>query len=266
METTKKKKALVTGASSGIGEHMARLLAQKGYDFILVARSEQKLRKITHELEKEFDASCSYFVCDLSRESDVERLIKAYPETDLLINNAGSGSYGFYHKAPWQRVKDMIMVNAVAACRLCHQYLPGMLARDSGKILNVASTAGLGPLPFMATYAATKAFLIEFSESLALEARGKNVTVSCLLPGPTGTDFWYVSGAAAKVQKAVKRYAHPKAVARFGVQLMEEGRIAGIPGWNNKLKASLRHYMPRKMWGCLIKKHMAHQSLHANRA
>lgn len=262
MTEEREKRVLLTGASSGIGEQMARLLAQKNYSLIIVARNEDKLKKITEDIGNSNRAKCEYFVCDLSKESEIKRLIKTYPETDLLINNAGFANYGFYYKLPWDREKDMIMVNVVAPCRLCHHYLQGMIARDWGKILNVASIAGLSSAPFMSTYAATKAFLIQFSKSLALELKGKKVTVSCLLPGPTATNFWQVAKCASKIEGVIKRYIDPREVAEFGIRLMEDGKISGIPGWKNKLKNMIKHCMPEKIWSYMIRKHMIHKSLY----
>ena len=257
----KNKRALVTGATGGIGEQMARLLAIKAYDLILVARNEHKLEKISSEISATTRIACDYFVCDLSKEAEIEKLISAHPETDVLINNAGFARYGSFHLSPWETERAMMMVNVYALFRLCHHYLRGMMGRNSGRILNVASTAGLHAAPFFSTYAGTKAFVIQFSKSLALELQGYNVSVSTLLPGPTATNFWEVAQTAAKVEKRFKSFDSPREVAEFGIRLIEKNKIAGIPGWKNKVKSIIKHYMPETVWFYTIRRHMLHPSL-----
>lgn len=256
-----KKLVILTGASSGIGKEMAHILANKGYSLVLIARSKDRLKKITEIVKTKSNAECEYFVCDISKEEDLEKLIQAYPDTDILINNAGYSMYGFYEKMEWSRQKDMIVVNALAPARLSHHYLQGMIKRNYGKILNVASTAGSYPTPFMSAYAAAKAFLIHLSEALALELKRKNITISCLLPGPTATDFWEVASAAKKVEKAIIGYDSAKQVAEFGIRLMEKGGLSGTPGWENKLKQIIKILMPKKVRMNAIRKHMIHKSL-----
>ncbi|GAB4353645.1 MAG: SDR family oxidoreductase [Candidatus Abyssubacteria bacterium] len=255
-----RRRALITGASSGIGEEMARILAKDGYQLMLVSRNGAKLARLAEEME-----SSSYFVCDLSKESEVERLVQAHPETDVLVNNAGFAAYGQYHVLGWERQRDMIMVNVVALSRLCHHYLKGMLERDCGKILNVASTAGQAPAPYFSTYVGTKAFVIQFSKSLALETQKTNVTVSCLLPGPTATEFWRSADMIEKVREAMVSYQSPREVAQFGIRLMNKGGVSGVPGWTNKLKGIVRHYLPDRIWGRLVTNHMTHESLYRDR-
>jgi len=264
MGVTDRKRALVTGASSGIGKHMARILASKGYHPVLVARNKTKLETIAGTISRDHAIPCEYFVCDLSQETELERLITAYPETDVLINNAGFAYYGFFNTSPWKTERDMIMVNTYAVARLCHYYLQGMMKRNYGRILNVASTAGLQTTPFLSTYAGTKAFVIQFSKSLALELQGYNVSVTAILPGPTATDFWEVAHLAAKVEKAFMSFDSPQEVAEFGIRLMEKNKISGIPGWKNKAKTFIKHFMPEAVWFYLIKRHMLHESLDRN--
>lgn len=258
----KNKKALLTGASGGIGEEMAKILAQKGYDLILVARNAEKLKNIAENIKRiNNKIKCEYFTCDLSKDAEVTKLITAYPEADILINNAGFGNYGVFHNQPWERECEMIMVNVAALARLCHHYIHGMVLRGYGRVLNVASTAGLFPIPFCATYAATKAFVVQFSKSLSAELKGTGVTVSCLLPGPTATEFWYSSNMSSKVKKAIKNYRSPREVAEFGINLMEKGKIAGVPGWSDRLKQVIKRYMPEKILLYIMRKHMIHPSL-----
>jgi len=262
MSEMERRKALLTGASRGIGEEMAKILAVRGYDLILVARNEERLQKITEDVRNINKVNCEYHVCDLSKETEIEKLIRAYPETDILINNAGFSSYGFFNKSAWERERDMIMVNIYALFRLCHHYVKGMVARNYGRILNVASTAGMHPTPFLSTYAGTKAFVIQFSKSLALELHGYDVSVSTLLPGPTATNFWEVGNMSCKVEKSFKHFDSPREVAEFGIDLMETCKIAGVPGWENKVKRIIKHYLPEQLWNFMVRQHMVHESLY----
>lgn len=262
MPEKENKRVVLTGASGGIGEHMANVLAERGYKLVLVARNKDKMEQMAEGIMKLPNASCNYFVCDLSKEDEIEKLISTYPKTDLLINNAGFSNYGFFNQSSWQVERDIIMVNVLALSRLCHHYLKGMLEQNYGRILNVASTAGISPAPFFSTYVGAKAFVIQFSKSLAIELQESNVSVSTLLPGPTATQFWEVANMASKTEKTIKYFDNPRAVAEFGITLMEKGKIAGIPGYKNKLKKIIKHFLPEKVWFFMVKQHMEHHSLH----
>jgi len=126
----------------------------------------------------------------------------------------------------------------------------------------VASTAGMHPTPFLSTYAGTKAFVIQFSKSLALELHGYDVSVSTLLPGPTATNFWEVGNMSCKVEKSFKHFDSPREVAEFGIDLMETCKIAGVPGWENKVKRIIKHYLPEQLWNFMVRQHMVHESLY----
>lgn len=256
----KPKTALVTGATGGIGKEFARVLAQKGYRLILVGRDEKKLQRLIKTLKTNL-AVHQYFVCDLSEEKDLASLTKSYPEVDLLINNAGFSDYGFYPNLSWERQKQMIQVNVTALTYLCHFYLKGMVKKGNGQILNVASTGGTKPGPFTTTYTGTKAFIIQFSQSLALELKGTNITVSCLLPGPTATQFWQKAGMSAKVKGKFDRFDKPSEVAKYGIYLLEKGEISGIYGFRNKIKQLIKNLLPEKVWFWLVRKHMLPRNL-----
>jgi hypothetical protein len=255
------KKALVTGASSGIGKFLSMELAKKGYALVLVARREKNLQELTEIIRREFKTNCEYFICDLSRESDMDNLVKTHPDIDVLVNNAGFAMYGLFHEMPWSRTREMIDVNIMAPVKLTRHYLPGMISRRCGKILNVASVAGLRATPCFSSYCGTKAFLIQFSKSLALEVEDKNVRISCLLPGTTATEFWEISGAKEKVSKHMDGFDNPRDVAVFGIYLLEHGIICGVPGLKNKVSEFIKIFLPEKLWSYLIKKHMNHPSL-----
>lgn len=259
------KRALVTGSSSGIGKHLSEELAKKGYALILVARREENLKELAEKIRHEFHTACEYYVCDLSHEAEVESLIKTYPDVDVLINNAGFGMYGFFHEMPWSRTRELIGVNVLSPVRLAHHYLPGMIKRGGGKILNVASVAGMRATPYFSSYCGAKAFMIQFSKSLALEVNDENVHVCCLLPGTTATEFWQISGMQEKVSQRIGGFDDPKDVAVFGIQMMEQGMISGVPGLKNKAKEFMKRMLPERIWLYLIKKHMTHPSLFATK-
>lgn len=251
----KTKTALITGATGGIGQEFARILAQKGYRLILVGRDKKKLQQLFKTLQLD-PTTHQYFVCDLSQEKDLLNLTKSYPAVDLLINNAGFSDYGFYPNLSWEKQKQMIQVNIVTLSYLCHFYLKGMVKKGNGQILNVASTGGTKPTPFTSIYTGTKAFVIQFSQSLALELKGTNIIVSCLLPGSTSTEFWQKAGMSAKVKGKLDRFDKPSEVAKYGIYLLEKSKISGIYGFRNKIKQLIKNFLPEKIWFWLIRRHM----------
>ena len=256
----KEKTALITGATGGIGQEFARILAQKGYRLILIGRNKKKLQQLIKTLPTS-SLKIQSFVCDFSEENDLVNLTKKIPNVDLLINNAGFSDYGLYSDLSWEKQNKMIKVNINALAYLCHYYLKGMLKRGSGQILNVASTGGTKPSPFACCYTGTKAFVILFSQSLALELKGTNITVSCLLPGPTATEFWKEAGMSVKVEGKINNFDKPNEVAKYGVQLLEKGQISGIYGFHNRSKQIIKNLLPEKIWFLLIRRHMLPKNL-----
>src|SRR6478672_10987966 len=191
------KATLITGASSGIGETFARKLAAQGHDVLLVARSEDKLIALCNELGLNHNVRAQYFVADLSQPDAPARLlaetVERNLEIDLLINNAGFGSMGDFAKLDFELELKMIDLNIRSLVELTHRFLQPMRERKSGSIINVASTAGFQGVPFMATYAATKAFVLSFSEALWEENRTYGIKVMALCPGVTETGFFVAS-------------------------------------------------------------------------
>lgn len=186
--------ALITGASTGIGAAFARALAAQQYDLILVARSADKLQRLSDALKLQYAIQTAVFVQDLAMPQAGEDLFNAvsahHPAIDLLINNAGFGDYGTFAARDRQRQVDMVQLNVTTLVELTHCVLPGMRDRQQGGIINVASIAGFQPMPYLAVYAATKAFVLSFSEALWAENRDYGVTVLALCPGPTETEFF----------------------------------------------------------------------------
>ncbi|MBI3313479.1 MAG: SDR family oxidoreductase [Candidatus Omnitrophica bacterium] len=244
------KTALVTGASGGIGYELAKLLAQDGYSLVLVARSREKLEQIARDLERAFSISIKIITKDLSQPQAAEEIFQELEREsipiDILINNAGFGHYGFFSEIDWKRQEEMIALNVTALAHLTQLFLSGMMQRKQGRILNVASTSAFQPGPLMAVYYATKAYVLSFSEAIANELKNTGVTVTCLCPGATSTDF---QKNAVMGNNWLFKLNLMKAdvVARIGYQGLMKGKTLVIPGWTNWLGAFLVRFGPRKM-------------------
>ena len=231
--------ALVTGASSGIGLEIARILAMD-HDVTLAARSKEKLDALAAELK-----GARVFPVDLADPNGPRTLVAELPAVDVLINNAGFGDFGPFATAAESRLDEMIELNVGALTRLARAYLPGMIERGSGRVMNVASTAAFQPGPLMAVYYATKAYVLSFSEALSEETRGSGVTVTALCPGPTASGFQ--AGAAMEDSRLVKGRKLPTAaeVAAYGVKAMQRGDVVAVPGFVNKAMAASVRFSPR---------------------
>jgi short-subunit dehydrogenase len=234
---------LVTGASAGLGEDFARQLAAKGRRLVLVARRKDRLDQLVTEL-----GNARSVELDLSEAGAARRLMKdlaSQGETvELLVNNAGFGLAGRFAELDRNRQRGMIDLNCGALAELAHAVLPGMIERQGGGILNVASTAAFQPGPGMAVYFATKAFVLSFSEALHDEVKRHGVKVSCLCPGPTRTEFRSVSGFDPK-GPAGKISADAASVVAAGLKGLEENRAVVVPGLSNKAISQLHRFFPR---------------------
>jgi short-subunit dehydrogenase len=231
--------ALVTGASSGIGMEIARILA-RDHDVVLAARSVDRLQALAGELN-----GARVVAVDLADPAGAAKLVAEVPNVDVLVNNAGFGDFGPFAEASESKLDEMIELNIGALTRLARAYLPGMLERKSGRVLNVASTAAFQPGPLMAVYYATKAYVLSFSEALAEETRGSGVTVTALCPGPTASGFQ--ATAALEESRLVKGRKLPSAasVAAYGVKAMNKGGVVAVPGFMNKMMAASIRVSPR---------------------
>ncbi|HZC76160.1 MAG TPA: SDR family oxidoreductase, partial [Ktedonobacterales bacterium] len=193
MATHNGETALVTGASSGIGEELARLFARDGYDLVLVARGKTQLEALAAELRQRHGVSLTVLATDLAQpaaaQAIYDELTRAGITVDVLVNNAGYATYGSFTEIPAETELAMLQVNMAALTHLCKLFLPPMVRRGSGRVLNVASTAAFQPGPLMAAYYASKAYVLSLSEALANELRGTGVTVTALCPGPTRSGF-----------------------------------------------------------------------------
>jgi short-subunit dehydrogenase len=236
--------ALVTGASGGLGLEFARLLAREGFDLALVARSGDKLTEIARDLEARHGVNVATITADLSVLNAADGIFARIPRCDVLINNAGFASNGRFEELPEQRIREEILLDVLTLTELTRKYLPGMLERRAGRVLNVASTAAFLPGPFMAVYYAAKAYVLSFSEALAEEMRGRGVTVTCLCPGATETGFADRANVKHTLLFKLPR-ASAAAVVRAGYRGLMHGKALVIPGVSNKLVAISPRFSPR---------------------
>jgi short-subunit dehydrogenase len=242
------KTALITGASSGIGAAFARALAAQGTHLILVARSEAKLRDLATDLAAQHAIRTEALPCDLSRPEAAQQVFAATQQrglpVDLLINNAGFATYGAFDRLDAEREQREILLNVAAVVDLTHRFLPAMLARGSGAIVNVASTSAFQPTPYMAVYGASKAFVLSFSEALWAEYRSKGIRVLALCPGPTSTDFFTVVGTEDASFGAKET---PEKVVQVALRALQRGRPSVISGRMNWLQANSVRLAPRAL-------------------
>ena len=221
-------KALITGASSGMGRDMAKILSQKGYDLILVARDEKKLEEVKKQLKTE----TKIVVMDISKEENCKKIYEENKDIDILINNAGFGDCGHFEETSLDKDIQMIHTNIIAYHILTKLYLKEMIKKDSGKILNVASIAGFMPGPLMTTYYSTKNYVVRFSESIREELRRKKskVQISILCPGPVDTNFNKVADVEFALEGLSSEY-----VAKYAINKFFKGKFYIVPGWKIKL-------------------------------
>lgn len=240
------KTALITGASSGIGLAFAQELAGRGMDVVLVARSDKRLRELADTLTRTHEIRATVIAADLSRAGAAQEVVEVVRvqglAVDLLINNAGFGHYGSLDEQPASGIQDMMAVNMTALVELSRALVAPMQARGGGGIINVASLAAFQPLPYMALYGATKAFVLSFTEALGGEMQEHGVRVLALCPGETATGFF--DAAQGGATGAVRR---PEQVVASGLRALERGRGYTIDGWRNYLLAQLPRFVPRPL-------------------
>jgi uncharacterized protein len=243
--------ALITGASGGIGYEIAKLFAKDHHNLVLVARNAARLAQVADELQRQFGITVEIFALDLTEPTAPQSLFvqlqSAGVAVDVLVNNAGYGRYGEFADVPLEESLGQIQLNVTALTELSKLFLGPMLERRSGRIMNVASTAGFQPGPLMAVYYATKAYVISFSEALANELAEKGITVTCLCPGATDTAFAGRAGNDATRLFKSLRPMDAKAVARAGYRALLKGRTLVIPGFRNWLVAESIRVSPRKI-------------------
>ena len=243
-----RKTALITGATRGLGWEFAEIFASRGFDLFLTGRDEARLRELKQKLDTTVDVTT--IVADLSAPGGAAKVLAAVKKSgaaiDILVNNAGLGDRTAFADSKLEKQQGMVQVNIASLVSLTHGLLPGMVSRRSGRVLNVASTAGFVPGPNMAIYYASKAFVISFSWAIAFELRGSGVTVSVLCPGATRTDFDKTAGTSrSRLVKTGVMEARP--VAEAGVKGLFSGKRMIVPGFANKLAAGSSRIAPRGM-------------------
>ena len=239
--------AVVTGASSGLGALFAEKLAQRGLPLLLAGRDEARLTEVRQRVQRLAPGiDVELVVGDLGSQAGVEALVAVLNGRviDVLVNNAGFGTYGRLPEVDRDRDHDLIAVNVDALVRLTHEVLPGMLARGHGRILNVASTIAFQPAPYQATYGASKAFVLSFSQALWAETRGSGVTVTALCPGPTRTGFVDALDADVSSTAIYQRLASPEPVVAEGLRALDRGRPVVVPGLRNWVMATAASMSP----------------------
>ena len=238
-------KALITGASSGIGKEMAKYLSDKGIDLVLVARDQKKLEEVKSKLKTDTEIVC----IDLGDEKNCIELYKNVKDIDILINNAGFGTYGEFIDSDLIEDLNMITLNVCAVHTLSKLYLQDMYKKNSGYILNVASIASFMPGPHMATYHATKAYVLKLTQGIyeELKRNNSNVKISALCPGPIETPF--LDRANVKFKTKVME---PKYVAKYAIDNMFKGKYMILPGANNKCIRLLSKIVPDKLIGKIV--------------
>lgn len=247
------KAALVTGASSGIGMAFARLLAEEGYDLILTARREKRLSALARELEAEHGVRAVWIVADLADPDAPSELYMGVDRlgmsVDLLVNNAGYGIHGDFHAATHETNADMLQVLVSSLTELTSLFLPAMLERKQGGVINVASVGAEVPNPGFSVYGAAKAYVVQFTNSLNLELAGSGVTATTVLPAATSTEFMDVAGVKGSPMLE-KVSMTPEKVAEIGYRAFVKGKVKVVTGCLNRFQVCMLNAVPR----CLVKR------------
>lgn len=241
---------LVTGSSSGIGAELARQLAAEGHGVTLVARREEKLRELAEEIQRRHDVRVEVVGCDLSDPNAREQLAGTLDsrglEVGVLANNAGFGSAGVFHQLDLGDETRMVRTNVEAVVDLCGRYIPGMVERGRGAVLNVASTVAFQPMPRQSTYGASKAFVLSFTEALSADLKGTGVTVTALCPGPVKTEFTDShAGFDAAAETPDFIWMSAEETARAAIRGLERGKRVVVPGMANRIGAIAGQHAPR---------------------
>ncbi len=243
-----RKTALITGASGGLGEEFAKLFAADGYDLVLVARSEDKLKTLALELEKQHSITATVLPTDLSVSGAAAKIFEELTHKNIvitaLVNNAGFGAYGLFHETDYTQERELLQVNVVALTDLTKLLLPQMVKGGFGEILNVASTAAFPPGPLMAVYYASKAYVMSLSLALSVELEKTGVTVTCLCPGPTRTGFASHAGMA-KSKLFQHQLMNGATVAKIGYRALKRGKPLVVSGFINAIEAFMTRLVPR---------------------
>ena len=253
-EGKRMRTALITGASSGLGKAFTEELAQRQYNLVIVARSEDKLQQIKLQIERQHQVSVDLIVQDLSLPHASQSVFKQVTEKgltiDLLINNAGFGDYGTFSDRPLDKQVKMIQLNITALVELTHLFLPSMQQRKRGGIINVSSIAGYQPMPYLSVYAATKAFVLSFTESLWAENKNSGISILALCPGPTESKFFEVAEFPQSFanQNGNTSLTPASEVVKEALKALEKNQANVVTGGlGNQVIVNLSRFLPREM-------------------
>lgn len=246
-----KKTALITGASGGLGLSFVNIFAREGYDLVIVARNSDRLEEIKKEIEKKYDNKVTVVAKDLCKSDCIAELYettsKAGISVDVLVNNAGFGDFGQFYQCDVSKQIRMVELNCISLMHLTRLYLPDMIARGGGNILNVDSIAAFQPGPLMSVYYATKSFVFSFSQALYRELKGTGVKVTALCPGPIKTNFENASDLGESGLFKNLKVWDPDVVAEFGYKNMKKGKSFCVCGLLNKIIAFANRFAPRAL-------------------
>ena len=253
-----KKTALITGASGGLGLSFVNIFAREGYNLVLVARNGVRLEEIKKEIEGKYGVNATVIPCDLTADGGAKTVFDATKQAgihvDVLVNNAGFGDFGEFHKSDLGKQTRMVDLNCTALIELCRLYLPDMITKGEGNILNVDSIASFQPGPLMSVYYATKAFVLSFSQAISRELKGTGVKVTALCPGPIRTNFDATADLGESGLFKNLKVWDPDVVAEFGYKNMKRGKAVCICGFVNKIIVFANRFAPR----CLVRELVYH--------
>jgi short-subunit dehydrogenase len=253
-------RVLITGATSGIGRDFADLFAEQGNDLYLVSRSKSKLSEVKKEIEDKSKVSVEIMAIDLSNTNSAQELFdnvcRENLEIDILVNNAGFGVQGEHTEFELSKITQMINLNVITLSHISSLFGNEMKKRGGGHILNVASIGAYGPVPYLAAYAATKSYILYFSEALAKELEDYNIVVTCLSPGVTDTNFFNAAGIGDKTDGiwSNKARMNSRKVAKYGIKQLFSGKLSVVPGFMNSFSVFLYRFLPRGMAANMTKK------------
>ena len=243
------KTALITGASSGIGKEIAFVYAENKHNLILTARRKEKLEEIKNIIVKKHNIEVKIIVQDLSKPDSANKLFeniqKENLKIDILINNAGFGTNGSFADIEIERTESMLNLNILTLTKLCKLFIPEMKKNGFGHIINIASTGAFQGVPNLASYAATKAYVLHFSEAIAEELKNDNVYITAICPGPTQSEFAQV--AEVKNSKTFSKAPTSRQLAEFTYKMMQKKKITAVHGFKNKFLVFSQRFIPRKL-------------------